>query len=98
MKDINTIIAEVLEEFQKSEVSKRINALESFGYTHGFPEFTGQNIPDFIAEKLRSTVSKSFEAVRGDNPHVNPLIMQTREEIYQSALSSQRERERNFLK
>ncbi len=55
----------------------------------------------YFEERFKEVVSKSFEAVRGEEKEYRdfPNGYNTGEEIgFNSALSSQQERERNFLK
>jgi hypothetical protein len=38
--------------WQQSEPASRVDAVESFAFVHGFGEYKGQTIPDFIAAML----------------------------------------------
>ncbi len=86
--NINTIIAEEIDKLDKA-------------YKSIVPPFFMNGLKMFFTTALRSTVSKSFEAVRGELGEGALRLNTFKEGIKagkNSTILAQRERERNFLK
>lgn len=82
-------IEEMKKEWTESEVCKRVGALESFCAVHGWGEFEGENIPQFIESSLRSLVEKiAVMAEEMEAPMETEYDLESFHEGYFTAITS----------
>jgi len=61
--------AEIIKEWENSEVCKRVAGLETFAGAHGWEGWQGENIPDLIVRLASQARQSALEECKGVVPH-----------------------------